>query len=157
MQVCSAAEEGNTAYRGSSSPRGSPGEHRDPPGAGSSYESGLLSWHLRGQESWCPIPLPTVGSPGEHCAQERRDQAGRQAGDGVAACSAGCAGRMTTQGRDIPLAKCRHVKSTSSPAPFCSHLHGSRALIPPDSQGRKVGTHLRAKAAALMGNLHHLS
>lgn len=35
-----------------------------------------------------------------------------------------------------PLAKWRHLKSTSNPAPFCSHLHRSGALIPPDSQDK---------------------
>lgn len=44
MQVCSAAAQGNVACREIPQPGNPQGSTEEGPGAGNSYESGLLSW-----------------------------------------------------------------------------------------------------------------
>lgn len=94
----------------------------------------------------CARPAVMVASPSSQSRHpsEHRGQ-GRQTGHGVASAQQGRLRGGTFHGQE------RTCEVYQQRAPFCSHLHRSGALLPPDCQGRMVGTHLGAKAAFLMG------
>lgn len=123
--MCSTAEQETWITEGSSA-REAPGEHRDPRGTGSSYVA-------------CARPGVMMANPS---SQSRHP--GRQ----VVVWHL-LSREDSEEGHS--MARSGHVKSTSNQAPFCGHLHRSGALLPPDCQGRMVGTDLGAKAAALTG------